>query len=92
MLQCMLMAGLGLLASYLINKGTGVSDFQSSGLHQQTCKEFLEKTKIPPGMRMSSKTPYQFDAPVKDESIVDSCSAVQVLQYMSPWVRVGPRS
>ena len=89
MLQCMLMAGLGLLASYLINKGTGVSDFQSSGLHQQTCKEFLEKTKIPPGMRMSSKTPYQFDAPVKDESIVDGCSAVQVLQYMSTWVRVG---
>ena len=27
---------------------------------------------------MSTKTPYQFDAPVKDESLVDGCSAVQV--------------
>lgn len=42
------------------------------------CYEFVAEEKLPEGYFMATKTPYQFLAPVKDESLVQGCKAVQV--------------
>ena len=42
------------------------------------CHEFAAEGKLPMGYFMATKTPYQFLAPVKDESLVQDCKAVEV--------------
>lgn len=46
------------------------------------CGEFAAEEKLPVGYFMATKTPYQFLAPVEDESLVQSCEAVQVAKHV----------
>ena len=85
--QFMIAGALGLLASHL-----WVSQYAGNDLGGavDTCKDFIEKTKLLKSLKLGTMTPYQVEVEVTDESYLHSCQAVQVrTQYSGPacWLR-----
>lgn len=76
LLQLMLAGALGLIASHLwLHQGQG------NGLHATVadpCEDLIEKAKLSERFKLGTKTPYQFEAAVSDDSFIHGCSAVQV--------------
>ena len=59
---------------------------QGNGLHATVadpCEDLIEKTKLSERFKLGTKTPYQFEAAVSDDSFIHGCPAVQV-SYCQP--------
>ena len=78
---CLVVAILGILASHLLansrpNKITGLGELNK---YHNSCKEFIRRSDLPEGVRLGSKTPYQFGkGNIENESELEGCRAVQV--------------
>ncbi len=93
-LQCLAMTVLGMLASYLLsNHGSSVNKSRNTPSHDsggrsevvkyQSCREFIRASKLPVGVKLGSKTPYQFaTGSIEDESYSEGCQAVQVANWL----------
>ena len=81
LVQFMIAGILGLLASQLWVNQHGGYDL---GGTKDTCEGFIEKTKLLKGLKLGTKTPYQFEVEVTDESYMHSCQAVQVRAHGIP--------
>ena len=75
-LQVVLAGALGLMASHF-----WLHQRQENGLHATVtdpCEDLIEKAKLSERFKLGTKTPYQFEAAVTDDSFMHGCPAVQV--------------
>ena len=76
LLQVVLAGALGLMASHF-----WLHQRQENGLHATVtdpCEDLIEKAKLSERFKLGTKTPYQFEAAVTDDSFMHGCPAVQV--------------
>ena len=76
LLQVVLAGALGLIASHF-----WLHQPQENGLHATVtdpCEDLIEKAKLSERLKLGTKTPYQFEATVTDDSFMHGCPAVQV--------------
>ena len=76
LLQVVVAGALGLIASHF-----WLYPRQENGLHATVtgpCEDLIEKAKLSERLKLGTKTPYQFEATVTDDSFMHGCPAVQV--------------